>query len=40
VGFFTRPEVDAMSRTLDLLHRFFRALREIWIGLMMPTTST
>jgi hypothetical protein len=29
-----------MSRTLDLLQRFFRALREVWIGLMMPTTST
>jgi hypothetical protein len=29
-----------MSRTLDLLRRFFRALREVWVGLMMPTTST
>jgi hypothetical protein len=29
-----------MSRTLDLLRRFFSALRDIWIGLMMPTTST
>jgi hypothetical protein len=29
-----------MSRTLDLLRRFFGALREVWIGLMMPTTST
>jgi hypothetical protein len=23
-----------------VLRRFFRALREVWIGLMMPTTST
>jgi hypothetical protein len=29
-----------MSRALDLLQRFFRALREVWVGLMMPTTST
>ena len=29
-----------MSRTLDLLRRFFCALREVWVGLMMPTTST
>jgi hypothetical protein len=29
-----------MSRTLDLLRRFFRVLREVWVGLMMPTTST
>jgi hypothetical protein len=29
-----------MSRTIDLLKRFIRALREVWIGLMMPTTST
>jgi len=29
-----------MSRTLNLLQRFFRALREVWVGLMMPTTST
>ncbi len=29
-----------MSRTIDLLQRFFRALREVWVGLMMPTTST
>jgi hypothetical protein len=29
-----------MRRTLDLLQRFFRALREVWVGLMMPTTST
>ncbi len=29
-----------MSRTLDLLQRFFRAVREVWVGLMMPTTST
>jgi len=29
-----------MSRTLDLLQRFFRALRDVWVGLMMPTTST
>jgi hypothetical protein len=29
-----------MSRTIDLLRRFFRALREVWVGLMMPTTST
>jgi len=29
-----------MSRTIDLLLRFFRALREVWVGLMMPTTST
>jgi hypothetical protein len=29
-----------MSTLTDLVHRFFRALRECWIGLMMPTTST
>jgi hypothetical protein len=29
-----------MSRALDLLQRFFRALRDVWLGLMMPTTST
>ena len=29
-----------MSRTLDLLQRFARALRDVWVGLMMPTTST
>jgi hypothetical protein len=29
-----------MSRTLDLLRQFFRALRDVWVGLMMPTTST
>jgi hypothetical protein len=29
-----------MSRTLDLLQRFFRAVRDVWVGLMMPTTST
>ena len=29
-----------MSRAIDRLRRFFRALREIWIGLMMLTTST
>ena len=29
-----------MSRAIDLLQRFFRALREVWVGLMMPTTST
>jgi len=23
-----------------VLRRFFRALREVWVGLMMPTTST
>jgi hypothetical protein len=27
-------------RTLDVLLRFFRALREVWVGLMMLTTST
>jgi hypothetical protein len=29
-----------MSRTLELLRRFFRALRDVGVGLMMPTTST
>jgi hypothetical protein len=29
-----------MRPTLDLLRRFFRALRDVWLGLMMPTTST
>ena len=29
-----------MSRALDLLQRFGRALRDVWVGLMMPTTST
>jgi len=29
-----------MSALIDLLRRFFRALRDCGIGLMMPTTST
>jgi len=29
-----------MSALLDQLRRFFRALRDCGIGLMMPTTST
>ena len=29
-----------MSRALALMQRFFRALREVWVGLMMLTTST
>jgi hypothetical protein len=29
-----------MSAAIDLLRRFFRAIRDCWIGLMMPTTST
>ena len=29
-----------MSTALDLLRRFFRALREVTDGLMLPTTST
>jgi hypothetical protein len=29
-----------MSTALDLLRRFFRAIRDCGIGLMMPTTST
>ena len=29
-----------MSEAIDLLQRFFRALRDCWIGLMMLNTST
>jgi hypothetical protein len=29
-----------MSATIDLLRRYFRAIRDCGIGLMMPTTST
>jgi hypothetical protein len=29
-----------MSDAIDLLRRFFRALRDCWIGLMMLNTST
>jgi hypothetical protein len=29
-----------MTRLIDLLRRFFRAIRDCGIGLMMPTTST
>jgi hypothetical protein len=29
-----------MSTLTDLVHRFFRALRDCWIGLMMLNTST
>jgi len=29
-----------MSGAIDLLRRFFRALRDCWIGLMMLNTST
>ena len=29
-----------MSGTLDVLRRFFRAMRDCWLGLMMLNTST
>jgi hypothetical protein len=29
-----------MTNVIDLLRRFFRALRDCAVGLMMPTTST
>jgi hypothetical protein len=29
-----------MSGPLDLVRRFFRALRDCWLGLMMLNTST
>jgi hypothetical protein len=29
-----------MSTLIDLLRRFFRAIRDCGVGLMMPTTST
>jgi hypothetical protein len=31
---------DMMTAAVDLLRRFFRALRDCAVGLMMPTTST
>jgi hypothetical protein len=29
-----------MSTLIDLLRRFFRAIRDCGVGLMMPTTGT